>query len=141
MGVFLGYFFVVDCCEFYFLNFIFGVYYCGLLNFFGDQIEVYFWLFGGDWMIFCVVGLIEIGLYYLYDFEVMYIELFLLIWFWVMEVQIFEMQLVSWIVCDGFVVSGYVIWFEVGFGLDIFFVVMFYGGFEVCDSIGFDFML
>lgn len=139
-GAFLGYSFVADRREFHFSNSTFGAHYRGLLNFFGDQIEVYPWSFGGDRMILRVAGPTEIGSYYLYDFEATHIELLSLIWPRAMEVQTFEMQPVSWTARDGLAVSGYVTWPEAGSGPDTPLVVMPHGGPEVRDSIGFDFM-
>lgn len=139
-GEFLGYSFVADRQEFKFTDSRFEAHYRGLLNFFGDQIEVYPWSFGGDRMVVRVSGPTEIGSYYLYNFAESRIDLLSVIWAGAANIRTFEMQPVSFTARDGLALSGYVTWPEAGPSPQTPLVVMPHGGPEARDSIAFDFL-
>lgn len=139
-GEFLGYSYVADRREFSFTNRQFDAHYRGLLNYFGDQIEVYPVSFGGDRMIVSASGPTEIGSYYLYDFDATHIELLSVIWPSSTEVRTFEVQPYAYEARDGLSISGYVTWPASGPGPSTPLVVMPHGGPEARDSIVFDFM-
>ncbi len=139
-GEYLGYGYIADRREYHFNDPTFNAHYRGLLDYFGDQIEIHPHSFGGDRMVVRVSGPTEIGSYYLYDFETANIDPLSAIWPTSGAVTTFEVRPLAYTARDGLPISGYVTWPAGGPGPDTPLIVMPHGGPEARDRIRFNFL-
>lgn len=137
-GEYYGYGYTADRPLYFFENEDFNAHYTGLVNFFGDQVRVEPYSFGGDRMIVRVGGPTELGSFYLYDFEASSVEPLFAIWPEALETQTFPVETMRYIASDGLEIEGFVTWPEQGEGPATPLIVLPHGGPESRDFVGFD---
>jgi dipeptidyl aminopeptidase/acylaminoacyl peptidase len=137
-GEYYGYSYVADRQLYHFENERFASHYRGLVEFFGDQIEVRPYSFGGDRMIVRASGPTELGTYYMYDSVARSIDPLFAIWPETLGVVTAEMHSVSYRARDGLLVRGFMTWPASGAGPRTPLVVMPHGGPELRDRVAFD---
>lgn len=137
-GRYLGYGYIADRFIYEIEDPVLGAHYRGLLNFFGDQIEVEPVSFGGSRMVLRVDGPTEPATIYLYDTEIRSVDPLFALFPLSVETPLSDVETIHYVARDGLALTAYLTWPIEGSVAQAPLVVLPHGGPESRDSIRFD---